>query len=55
MKDELGAMTKNHVIRESAVIKSSAIPSAKYSCSGSLLKFWNGRTAMDGCRVVAAA
>jgi len=48
MKDELGAMTKNHVIRESAVIKSSAIPSAKYSCSGSLLKFWNGRTAMDG-------
>jgi hypothetical protein len=24
------------------------MPSAKYSCSGSPLRFWNGRTAMDG-------
>ena len=27
---------------------SSTIPSAKYSCSGSPLMFWNGRTAMEG-------
>jgi hypothetical protein len=27
---------------------SSTIPSAKYSCSGSPLMFWNGSTAMDG-------
>src|SRR6266566_2861072 len=27
---------------------SSAIPSAKYSCSGSPLMFWNGSTAMEG-------
>ena len=27
---------------------SSAMPSPKYSCSGSPLMFWNGRTAIDG-------
>ena len=27
---------------------SSTIPSAKYSCSGSPLRFWNGKTAIDG-------
>src|SRR6516225_3002994 len=27
---------------------SSAMPSAKYSCSGSPLMFWNGSTAIDG-------
>ena len=27
---------------------SSTIPSAKYSCSGSPLMFWNGSTAIDG-------
>src|SRR5262249_37454097 len=27
---------------------SSTMPSAKYSCSGSPLRFWNGRTAIDG-------
>ena len=27
---------------------SSTMPSAKYSCSGSPLMFWNGSTAMDG-------
>ena len=27
---------------------SSTMPSAKYSCSGSPLMFWNGRTAIDG-------
>src|SRR5262249_42431500 len=35
-------------MRESAVIISSTIPSAKYSCSGSPLIFWNGSTAIDG-------
>ena len=27
---------------------SSTMPSAKYSCSGSPLMFWNGSTAIDG-------
>ena len=27
---------------------SSTMPSAKYSCSGSPLMFWNGKTAIDG-------
>jgi hypothetical protein len=30
------------------VMISSTMPSAQYSCSGSLLLLWNGRTAMDG-------
>ena len=41
-------MTNNHLNRESAVMISSTIPSAKYSCSGSPLMFSNGSTAMDG-------
>ena len=32
----------------SAVMISSTMPSAKYSCSGSPLIFWNGSTAIDG-------
>ena len=35
-------------IPEKAVIKSSAIPSTKYSCSGSPLRLSNGSTAIDG-------
>jgi hypothetical protein len=35
-------------MRERAVIISSTMPSAKYSCSGSPLMFWNGKTAIDG-------
>ena len=35
-------------MRDSAVMMSSTMPSAKYSCSGSPLMFWNGRTAIDG-------
>ena len=27
---------------------SSTMPSAKYSCSGSPLMFWNGNTAIEG-------
>src|SRR5215831_8599995 len=41
-------MTKSHLIRDSAVMTSSTMPSEKYSCSGSPLMFWNGRTAIDG-------
>src|SRR5262245_13856367 len=35
-------------MRDSVVIRSSVSPSAKYSCSGSPLMFWNGSTAMEG-------
>jgi hypothetical protein len=48
VKLELRAMTNSHVIRESVVMISSTMPSAKYSCSGSPLIFWNGITARDG-------
>ena len=34
--------------RDSPVMMSSTTPSAKYSCSGSPLMFWNGSTAIDG-------
>src|SRR5436189_234946 len=46
-KLELRAMTNSTLVRESAVMISSTMPSAKYSCSGSPLMFWNGSTAMD--------
>src|SRR5215831_701831 len=39
-------MTNSQRMRESAVMISSTIPSAKYSCSGSPLIFWNGNTAI---------
>jgi hypothetical protein len=48
VKVELRAMTKNQRIRDSAVMISSTMPSAKYSCSGSPLMFWNGSTAIEG-------
>src|SRR5438477_11591000 len=41
-------MTKNARLRDSAVMMSSTTPSAKYSCSGSPLRFWNGRSAIEG-------
>jgi hypothetical protein len=41
-------MTNSSRKRESAVRISSAMPSAKYSCSGSLDTFWNGSTAIEG-------
>src|SRR5436305_934327 len=41
-------MTKSQRIRESAVIISSTVPSAKYSCSGSPLILAKGSTAIDG-------
>src|SRR5262249_61085033 len=48
VKLELRAITNNHLNRERAVMISSTIPSAKYSCSGSPDIFWNGRTAIEG-------
>jgi hypothetical protein len=48
VKLELRAMTKSQRIRLSAVIISSTMPSAKYSCSGSPLILANGNTAIDG-------
>ena len=45
---ELRAMTKSQRMRDRAVVISSTMPSAKYSCSGSPLIFWNGSTAIDG-------
>src|SRR6516165_5637698 len=41
-------MTNSQRMRLSAVAISSTMPSAKYSCSGSPLRFWNGNTAIDG-------
>jgi hypothetical protein len=48
VKLELRAMTNSQRMRLSAVMISSTVPSAKYSCSGSSLIFWNGSTAIDG-------
>ena len=48
VKLEFRAMTNSCLFRERAVMISSTMPSAKYSCSGSPLMFWNGSTAMDG-------
>jgi hypothetical protein len=48
VKVELRAMTKSHRMRESAVMISSTIPSAKYSCSGSPLILAKGSTAIEG-------
>ncbi len=36
-------MTNSQRMRDSAVMMSSTMPSAKYSCSGSPLMFWNGK------------
>ena len=41
-------MTNSDFDRDSPVMMSSTMPSAKYSCSGSPLMFWNGSTAMEG-------
>src|SRR5215470_11842350 len=47
-KLELRAITNSDLKRDSAVMMSSTMPSAKYSCSGSPLMFWKGRTAIEG-------
>src|SRR4029079_6327730 len=48
VKLELRAMTNSDLNRDSAVMMSSTMPSAKYSCSVSPDMFWNGSTAIDG-------
>src|SRR5215472_11741886 len=54
-------MTKLPEIRERSVVRSSLMPSAKYSWSGSLLRFVNGSTTIDsrgatsGCATEATA
>src|SRR6267154_3947981 len=41
-------MTNSALKRDRAVMMSSTIPSAKYSCSGSELRLVKGRTAIEG-------
>ena len=41
-------MTKSERMRDSSVMMSSAMPSEKYSCSGSPLMLVNASTAIDG-------
>ena len=48
MNIELRAITNRDLNLDNAVMMSSTMPSAKYSCSGSPLKFWNGSTAIEG-------
>jgi hypothetical protein len=42
-----GAGTAGERLAAEAVMMSSTTPSARYSCSGSPLKFWNGKAAME--------
>ena len=42
------AITNSHRMRDSSVMMSSAMPSEKYSCSGSPLMLVKARTAIDG-------
>jgi hypothetical protein len=48
VKAELREMTKREEVPERAVVRSSVIPSAKYSCSGSPLMFAKGNTTIEG-------
>jgi len=43
----LREITSTPAIRDRSVVRSSVIPSAKYCCSGSLLKLVNGKTTID--------
>src|SRR4029077_19306422 len=48
VNEELRAITKNQRNFDKAAMMSSLIPSEKYSCSGSPLRFTKGSTAMAG-------
>src|SRR5262245_16416054 len=48
VNEELRAIKNHQRMHDSPVMMSSTRPSAKYSCSGSPLMFWNGSTAIDG-------
>src|ERR1700730_1899858 len=56
MNAVLRAITKLPEIRERSVVRSSVIPSANYSWSGSFDRFVNGRTTIDrrGAAVLAS-
>src|SRR6516225_2595082 len=43
----LREITSMWLIRDRSVVRSSVIPSAKYCCSGSLLRLANGSTTID--------
>ena len=57
----LREITKLCLIRDRSVVRSSVIPSAKYCCSGSLLRLANGSTTIDrrgatrGCAIALGA
>src|SRR5215472_13993459 len=55
MKEEVRAMTNRPGNLERPVVRSSVMPSLKYSCSGSLLRLANGSTAMEGLSGKASA
>src|SRR6266403_3471527 len=48
VNDEFRAITNKDFNRDKEVMMSSAIPSAKYSCSGLPLMLVNGSTAIEG-------
>ena len=48
VKLELRAITNSERLRDSSVMMSSAMPSEKYSCSGSPLMLLNASTAIEG-------
>src|SRR6266853_5017381 len=50
-------MTKLPEMRERSVVRSSVMPSAKYSCSGSFDRFVKGKTTIDsrGAELLATA
>src|SRR5712671_1793323 len=47
MKAVLREITNIPEIRDRSVVRSSVIPSAKYRCSGSLLRLTNGNTTIE--------
>src|SRR5438128_857770 len=57
VKAVVRAITKLPSIRERSVVRSSAMPSTKYSWSGSFDRFVNGKTTIDrrGARLIALA
>ncbi|KJC50125.1 hypothetical protein UP06_07075 [Bradyrhizobium sp. LTSP857] len=55
MKLELRATTNSHLMQDNPAMMFSTMPSAKYSCLGSPLKFENGSTATDGLSGNASA
>src|SRR5712691_53926 len=48
-------MTKLPAIRDRSVVRSSVTPSAKYCCSGSLLRLLKGSTTIDRRRAADGA